>query len=85
MVQASVSIMVSVCLAELWGKDFCQNDNPGGAVVSDTGAGNDIQGCSEDVRYIWYVRSCYIINSVCSVQTLHFRSVSIDQSVYSVS
>jgi hypothetical protein len=85
MVQASVSIMVSVCLTDLWGNDFCQNDNPGCAVVSDTGAGSDIQGCSEDVRYIWYVRSCYINSSVYSVQTLHFRSVSIDQTVYSKS
>jgi hypothetical protein len=66
--------MVSVCLNEPWSNDFCQNDNPGGDVVSETGVGNDIQGCREDMCYIWYVRSCYVNSSFSCVHTLRFRS-----------
>jgi hypothetical protein len=84
MVQASVSIMVSVCLTEPWGDDVCQNDNPGGDMVSDTCAGRDIQWCSEDMRYILYVHSCYINSSVGSGHTVHVRSISSDQNVYSM-
>jgi hypothetical protein len=42
MVQASVSIMVSVCFTELWGNDLCQNDNPEGNMVNNAGTGSDI-------------------------------------------
>jgi len=83
--QASVIIMVSVCFTETWSNDFCQNANSGGDMVSDTGAGNDNQGCSEDMRYIWYVRSCCVNSCIDSGHALHVHSISSDQNVYSMS
>ena len=77
--------MVSVCLTELWGKEFCHNDNPGCNMVNDAGTGSDMQEYSEDMRYSWYVCSCCINSSVSSAQTLHVRSISSDQTVYSMS
>ena len=76
--------MVSVCLPEPWSNNFCQNDNPGGDVVSDTGAGYDMQGCREDIRCIRYVRSCCVESSVSIAHTLQVRSISSDQNVYSM-
>jgi hypothetical protein len=64
---------------------FVKNANPGDDMVSDTGAGNDIQGCSEDMRYIWYVRSCCVNSSINSDHALHVYSISSDQNVYSMS
>jgi len=37
------------------------------------------------MRYIWYVRSCYVNGSVSSVYTLRGRSISSDQNVCSMS
>jgi len=85
MVQAPVNITVSVYFTEPWSNDFCQNANSEGDMVSDTGAGNDIQGCSEDMRYIWYVRSCCVNSCINSGHALHVHSISCDQNDYSMS
>jgi len=54
-------------------------------MVNDAGTGSDMQEYSEDMRYSWYVFSCCINSSVSSAQTLHVRSISSDQTVYSMS
>ena len=64
---------------------FCRNANPEGEVVSETGAGSDIHGCSEVMRYNWCVRSCYVSSSINGCNTIHVSSTSSDQNVQKMS